>query len=65
MLTGRRQRHLRCFPESLGHGWLADVIEQEQFTRSGHLAERLSRFGYTLPRIGGRGTTNNRFWSVR
>ncbi len=39
----------------------ADVVEKEQFTRSWHL----SRFGYTLAGIGGRGTTNNLFWSVR
>ena len=58
MPTRRRQRHLRCLPERLGHGWLADVVEQEQFTRSWHLAEHLSRFGYTLPGIGGRGTND-------
>ena len=65
MGTSHRQRHLRCLPGNLGHGWLAHVGGHEQFTRSGHLPERLSRFGYTLPRIGGRGITNKRFWSVR
>ena len=45
-------------------GWRM-LVEQEQFTRSGHLAEHLSRFGYTLPGIGGRGTNDKLFWSVR
>ena len=65
MPTGVRQRHLRCLPGSLDRGSLVDVVEKEQFTRSGHLAEHLSTFGYTLSRIGERGTTNKLFWSAR
>ena len=61
MRADLRQRRL---PESPDRGWLADVVDKEQATRSGCLAEHLSRFGYTLPGIGGRGTTNDLFWSV-
>ena len=64
MRKGRRQRHLCCLPESRDHGGQVRVVEQEQFTRRGHLAEHLSRFGHPLSGIGERSTTNKLFWSV-
>ena len=51
-------------PVNLDRGSLVDVVEKEQFTRNGHLAEHLGRFGYALSGMGGRGTTNKLFWSV-
>ncbi len=52
------QRRLHRLPERLDRGWLADSVEKEQLARNPHLALHLTRFGYALTRIRGRGTNH-------